>query len=359
MLRGILYNENKFHLCQADFGSKMTLSLNQADFQELIEQAQQQGEMIYRQSEFGIRASLPRKLGVGGDRLICLRGGLTLQIRNARLWQNTRIEQQHEHSFPLVSKFYLSSFSRIQTPGVSDIEDDYEEIAGCNYLYHLPNHTEFEEWRSDKLIQVVMVFANVDYFRAFNLDRDALLNPLQELIQGDANKRFHQSFGKITPAMHQVLQQILHCPYQGLTQQLYLESKALELLTLQFAHWKEEYPSSRQTILRSDDIERLHLAKEILVQHSANPPSLMELARQVGLNDRKLKQGFRQLFGTTVFGYLHDYRMQQAQHLLHHPHITVAQVAAKVGYRNPEAFSTAFRRKFAVSPKVYQLGQRG
>jgi AraC-like DNA-binding protein len=60
-----------------------------------------------------------------------------------------------------------------------------------------------------------------------------------------------------------------------------------------------------------------------------------------------------------VFGYLRDYRMQQAQHLLHQSHMSVAQVAAKVGYRNSEAFSTAFRRQFAVSPKAYQLGQRG
>ncbi|NET51062.1 MAG: helix-turn-helix transcriptional regulator, partial [Merismopedia sp. SIO2A8] len=73
----------------------------------------------------------------------------------------------------------------------------------------------------------------------------------------------------------------------------------------------------------------------------------------------KLKQGFRHLFGTTVFGYLCNYRMEQAQQLLHSPHITIAQVAVQVGYRNPEAFSTAFRRKFAVGPKAYQLRQRG
>ncbi|MGP1387536.1 MAG: helix-turn-helix transcriptional regulator [Thainema sp.] len=65
------------------------------------------------------------------------------------------------------------------------------------------------------------------------------------------------------------------------------------------------------------------------------------------------------MFGTTVFGYLRDYRMQQAQRLLRSPHATVAQVAAQVGYRNPEAFSTAFRRKFSVSPKAYQLRQCG
>ncbi|MEO0377755.1 MAG: helix-turn-helix transcriptional regulator, partial [Cyanobacteria bacterium P01_A01_bin.17] len=74
--------------------------------------------------------------------------------------------------------------------------------------------------------------------------------------------------------------------------------------------------------------------------------------------DRKLNQGFRQLFGTTVFGYLQRHRMQQAQSLLHDSDLSIAKVAATVGYRSPEAFSTAFRRQFAVSPKAYQLGQR-
>jgi AraC-like DNA-binding protein len=50
--------------------------------------------------------------------------------------------------------------------------------------------------------------------------------------------------------------------------------------------------------------------------------------------------------------------MQQAKHLLHDSDLSIAAIAAMVGYRNPEAFSTAFRRKFAVSPKAYQLSQR-
>jgi AraC-like DNA-binding protein len=186
---------------------------------------------------------------------------------------------------------------------------------------------------------------------------DTLPRPLQRLMQG--SKRFHQPLGQMTLAMKQVLQQILHCPYQGSAQYLYLESKALELLALQFACLDADSSAPRQSTLKASDLERVQYAREILVQHLCNPPSLTELAHQVGLSDRKLKQGFRQLFGTTVFGYLRDYRMEQAQRLLYHPHMTVARVAAKVGYRNPEAFSTAFRRKFAVSPKTYQLEQRG
>jgi AraC family transcriptional regulator, transcriptional activator of the genes for pyochelin and ferripyochelin receptors len=49
------------------------------------------------------------------------------------------------------------------------------------------------------------------------------------------------------------------------------------------------------------------------------PPSLLELSRQIGLNDYKLKLGFKQLFGNTVFGYVWEQRMQQARFLLTAP----------------------------------------
>ena len=171
------------------------------------------------------------------------------------------------------------------------------------------------------------------------------------------SERFHQPLGKISPAMIQVLQQILYCPYQGITQQLYLESKALELLALQFTCLEADVSTLKQLPLKSRNLERVQYAREILVRNLNKPPSLKQLTHQTGLSDRALQQGFSYLFGTTVFGYFHNYRLEQAQYLLRQPHTTVGEVATQVGYRNPEAFSTAFRRKFGINPKAYQLGR--
>lgn len=335
----------------------MAIELTDLDIQDLREQAKQQGKRLYQTTELGDQYNLPKQFGEGGDRSIRLRGGLNIYICNMKFWQPLTIKRQHNDTFPVTAKFYLSGATRVKTPQVPEIESDYEEVAGYNYLYYLPNLTEKEEWQANVSHQMVMIYADVDYFQALDITDDALPRPLQCLMQGTG--RFHQSLGKISPAMTQVLQQILCFPYQGSAQYLYLESKALELLALQFACLEADSPAPRQFTLKADDLERVQYAREILVQRLRNPPSLIELARQAGLNDRKLKQGFRQVFGTTVFGYLRDYRMQQAQHLLDQSHMSVAQVATKVGYRNSEAFSTAFRRKFAVSPKAYQLGQQG
>ncbi|MGD1857231.1 MAG: helix-turn-helix transcriptional regulator [Leptolyngbyaceae cyanobacterium] len=307
--------------------------------------------------DLGDRINLPEQIGTGGDLNIRLRNELTLTIRHAQLKQIVRYTALHKSNFPLVAKFYLSGASRIQTLDATDIDPDYEEIKGHHYLYHLPNQTEIEEWSTGP-VQVVYICADLNYFSAFDIGKAAVSPSLQKLIEGDRTQRFHQSLGRITPTIKQLLQQILHCPYTGLMQQIYLESKALELLAAQFALWTEGSRSTPAISLCPQDIEQLYRAKDILMQQPTHPPSLTDLARQVGLNDRKLNLGFRHLFGTTVFGYLQDHRLQQAKDLLSKSRLTVAGVASAIGYTSPEAFSTAFRRKFAVSPKTYQLSQR-
>jgi len=335
------------------------IQLTEADWRSLYDQSEKRGEQLYHPITGGMHKRLPQCLGDAGDRLINLRSGLSIAIRQGKLKRTIRYLSEHESSFPLVAKFYLAGRSRVQTLDSPDITSDYAETTGCHYLYYLPDLTEVEEWPADEFLHVVYVSVDLSYFRTFDLSQTALPTPLKTLLRGESCQRFHQSLGRMTPAMRQVLQQITDCPYDGMMQQLYLESKALELWALQFSSWAEQPRQCQAVRLRSHDIDQLHQARDILQKRANQPPSLTELARQVGLNDRKLKQGFRQLFGTTVFGYLQTYRMEQAQLLLQDADCTIAQVALKVGYTNPEAFSTAFRRKFAVSPKAYQLGQRG
>ncbi|MEO0377313.1 MAG: AraC family transcriptional regulator [Cyanobacteria bacterium P01_A01_bin.17] len=338
----------------------MAITLTDADFIDLLGQAEQQGKSIRQPIENGVQCNWLQlqQFGQGGELILQLRQGLEICIRRGRLRYPVRHLRQHESNFPLVAKFYLSGTSRIRTLDAIDIDRDYREMAGYHYLYHLPDHTEVEEWPADRETHVIMIFIDPDYFGGFNLSRTTLPRPLQHLLTGDRTQRFHQSLGRITNSIRQQIQQILDCPYTGLMQQLYLESKALELVALQFACLETDSPASKPFHLSASDLDRVQYAREILIQQICSPPSLAQLAHQAGLNEFALKQGFRHLFGTTVFGHLRDYRMQQAKMMLCVHDVTVAQVASQVGYRNPEAFSTAFRRKFSVSPKAYQLGRR-
>lgn len=334
----------------------MAITLTDTELLDLLEQAEQHGESIYQPIENGVQCNLPQQLGQAGERVLRLRPGLEICIRYGHLRQSIRHVFQHEPNFPLVAKFYLSGTSRVETLDATDIDCNYHETTGYHYLYHLPSHTEIEEWPAGRDLHVVMILVDPDYFGGRDQEHLGLPKPLQALLAGDRTQRFHQSLGLMTDFTRQQILQILHCPYTGLMHQLYLEGKVLELLTNQFTVWQNS--PYKAAVLCTREIEQLHWAKDILVQQAQRPPSLKELALQVGLSERKLCQGFQDLYGTTVFGYLQEYRMQQAKVLLQNRNTTVAKVAATVGYRNPEAFSTAFRRQFAVSPKAYQLGRR-
>lgn len=187
---------------------------------------------------------------------------------------------------------------------------------------------------------------------------DILPTEVQRILARDEALPF-SSVRPITPTMQLVLQQMLACPYQGVIKQMYLESKSVEVLAL----WLDQIRSSEPAFHSSTasckiDVDRIHQAKEILLQQLDHPPSLLTLARQVGLNDCTLKRGFKQVFGTTVFGYLHQCRMEQARSLLLENQHSVTTIAQIVGYTNLSAFSSAFRKQYGVSPRAMQGGRR-
>ena len=208
-------------------------------------------------------------------------------------------------------------------------------------------------------ISILQIYFHPSVLRSFATSPDGELpKHLQHLIQPPSKEVYWRS-GDTTPMMVTVLQQILQCPYQGIVKRIYLESKVTELIALVVAHEIAiQQGEDEKSTLKPEQLERVHYAKEILLRDLSNPPTLEELARQVGLNDFLLKKGFRQAFGTTVFGELRAYRIEMAQRLLAEQDFTVAEVAYQVGYASVGAFAKAFHKRFGLSPKAYQKACR-
>ncbi|MGI2909474.1 helix-turn-helix transcriptional regulator [Tolypothrix sp. VBCCA 56010] len=330
--------------------------IKDTEFDELCKASYQKGEAIYYENDYEQSGEVPPQFGRAGHQFIKLRNGLDIQRYYGEFRQPLNLDREHTESIPLISKFYLSGSSRVLSPGFKGVKDDYEEISGHNYLYYLPDMREIEQWRLGQQIQVIMICMTLDCIKSFSQGLEPFPNKLQQLLEGKEVQRFHQPLGRTNRAMQQILHQILSCPYQGLIRQMYLEGKALELVAIQLAHWSEdEKKYNTVTVLRPDDIERLHQAKDILIHNLNSPPSLLDLARQVGLNDRKLKEGFLLVFGTTVFGYFQTHRMLQGKQLLAERSLSVAGVAHAVGYTSPSRFCDAFKRQFGITPKAYQI----
>jgi AraC-like DNA-binding protein len=156
----------------------------------------------------------------------------------------------------------------------------------------------------------------------------------------------------ISFAMHQCLHDIMHVKVTGGLKLLFLQSKCIELLTLQAQMYEDaaHTTTTHSLIVKpGHDTDSIHFAKDYLLQHAAQPPSLSELARIAGINEFKLKQGFKALYDNTVFGYLTDYKLTQARELLT-ASVPIKDVADRLGYSSVQHFNSAFRKKFGVPP---------
>ncbi|WP_216633965.1 helix-turn-helix transcriptional regulator [Paenibacillus alvei] len=153
----------------------------------------------------------------------------------------------------------------------------------------------------------------------------------------------------ITPTTTIRLQQILDALTIAYTKNIELECRVMELLAEAFHQFFNERCSKSRTLTKMD-MQKIKNAKDIILQQMADPPSLLELSKMVGLNDFKLKNSFKEMYGTTVFGYLREKRLEKALLLLQQGKLNVTETAFEVGYTNASYFSEAFRRKYGVNP---------
>jgi AraC family transcriptional regulator, transcriptional activator of the genes for pyochelin and ferripyochelin receptors len=336
----------------------MSISLAKQDWCELWKESLQNGAISCRSDSFStLEQGCLANLCQVYERWVQLRGGLSLYIYEYEPFDDLILnEGGYDHTHFALSFFVLGNVKTI----LHSVTSEVQEKAGNNYLSYYSGIKETEFFLAGQRILRVKLLVDLKIFlETFGAEQlEPLPRELRPVLEG-SDLQPHYRIGVTVPAMQVVLQQLLNCPYHGLMQRIYLESKALELMTLQFAQFLEDKPCRSQSVsLRSDDIERIHQAKAILIKRMENPPSLLELARQVGVNDHKLKQGFRQVFGTTAFGYLHQHRLEQARQLLEADELSVTQIACKIGFADSSYFAAAFRKRFGLNPRSYRQEHR-
>ena len=151
--------------------------------------------------------------------------------------------------------------------------------------------------------------------------------------------------------MQVVLQQLNNTELLGNAAGVYADLKVLELFLLQFHQMETQKYQNYQYCKTHTDIDKIHEVSARLIHNLRYTPSISELAREIGMNEKKLCYGFKEVFGNTIFGYLYDYKMQLAQQLLLHTDKSVGEIALQCGYEHLSHFSTAFKRKFGLSPQ--------
>lgn len=172
-------------------------------------------------------------------------------------------------------------------------------------------------------------------------------------------------------AMQAAVQQIFLCPYRGRAGMVFLEAKALELISHIMSELNPDPlgfpgcpcgPNSPNAGSNSAapagnfpalaGTSQFRHVRRILQENMVSPPSLAELAARAGLSVTTLTRGFRKIYGVSVFEFLRSERLEKAKMLLESGEANVTEATYAVGFSSPAHLTRLFSRRFGISPSA-------
>ena len=100
--------------------------------------------------------------------------------------------------------------------------------------------------------------------------------------------------------------------------------------------------------------DTVSLAIALMEDNIQTPLTIDELADACGTPPSTLKKRFGATMGQPIFRWYRSLRLERARAMLAETDLTVAQVAASVGYANPSKFSHAFLEETGLTPSDWR-----
>lgn len=224
-----------------------------------------------------------------------------------------------------------------------------ELVANNSFMLYNPESSVAHQVILHPKSRVLALFVSVQQLHEWFV-RDS--GELAFLDNENINQRLYAE-SPVTSTLAMVIGPLFLIDPPADTQNLFFRGKVMEILSLYFSREEEDSGEKCPFLHDEANVAKIREAKQIILSNIVDPPGLKELAKLVGLNEYQLKVGFKNIYGTTVYKYLTDYRMDQARRMLDSGSYLVNEAAAEVGYSNPSHFIAAFKKKYGFTPKKY------
>ncbi|PHQ59733.1 MAG: AraC family transcriptional regulator [Maribacter sp.] len=226
--------------------------------------------------------------------------------------------------------------------------DVSEENSLLLYNTQQDLHMNLELAANSWLVSIVMTIRKFHSLFSKEANYIPFLSP-----ENKEKKYYAQEF--VSPAIAVVLSQVMNYNLHPSIKELYIRGKVYELISLYFNKNEDADAEQCPFLVDEDNVKRIRQAKEIMISRMVEPPTLVELAEEIGLSLKKLKEGFKQVYGDSVFSFLFDYKMEYARRMLESGQYNVNEVGLRVGYSTASHFISAFKKKYGTTPKKYVM----
>lgn len=268
--------------------------------------------------------------------------GSTVTERRTSSWR-------HLNERPFLELNFMLEGSMYQTQG-SLLKRKRFDKGYYNLLFN-PGTMEQSEFIGTGRFRTVGI--HIDPERAKELLSSDIpeLTHLAEKMEKQEPFLFQSGVAGIHSSMKYLLDTLwVHADSAGLTK-LHFEAYTLELLSLVCSSLIHQEKKYSEVYINQTDTEKLHHAREVLLSNLADPPLIRELAALCGLNEFKLKKGFKQLFQTSILAFVNEHRLQSARAAIYLREKTISEIAYELGFSHPQHFHRAFKKRFGVTPK--------
>lgn len=202
------------------------------------------------------------------------------------------------------------------------------------------------------LVSVVMTLRK--FHSLFTAEADYI-----PFLSADNKEKKYYAQEPFSPSIAVILSQIVNYNLHPSIKSLYVKGKIYELIALYFNRSPNADIEQCPYLADEENVKKIKKAKEIILANMAEPPTLAELSSEVGLSLKRLKEGFKQIYGDSVYSFLFDHKMDYAKRLLETGQYNVNEIGLRVGYSTSSHFIAAFKKKYNTTPKKYFLALAG
>jgi len=247
--------------------------------------------------------------------------------------------------------FMLSGCVNYETSGINNYVK-----GGQNNIWSLSEgELGYSRYKKEMSCSSWCVSFEEDFLtKLVNAYPDLLTDPYLRHINGESFC-MHKNHMPSNCEMNLIISQIKNAKLMGKTCHLYTEAKVMELLALQLQqHENKEAGLPCLCCLKKNELDKIYEAKNLLLSDINTPPTILDLSRNIGMNEKKLQNGFKEVFNQTVYGCLFDHKMNLARRLLLDTDKSIFEIALDCGYDYASHFTTAFKRKYRMTPKQFK-----
>jgi AraC-like DNA-binding protein len=245
----------------------------------------------------------------------------------------------------LSSCLFLKGNFKTYLPRQSSVIDCTE--GAQNFKYDPQNECSHRVF-ANTWFEIIHISANPEYFIQFLPDEDWADSMRIKIVRGE--RILGERMAKICRAQESALQTIFNCPLTGKLGDMMMETAIVQIILLQLSALFRHQPPASSIQIKKRDLDLIQTVKDHVSKTFLEDHTLSDLAKHFGTNTNKLISLFKKTFGKSIFEYIGEMKMDYAWKLLRDEDRLVTDVARELGYKNPNHFTAAFKRKFGVSP---------